>query len=142
MKCVFETIGEENGREVLRCVACGREVKVPPSMAAKTITAACGAMPVVVVPLGVGYHLSATLKWLGFHDDGTCGCREFAAELDRLGPAGCRKDFRKLAKKLADKAAKKGVPFAGLAAAFALMRGIRAAERNAAAALRKGGSQP
>jgi hypothetical protein len=129
MKCVFETIGEENGREVRRCVACGREVKLPPSMAGKTITAACGAMPVVVVPLGVGYHLSVTLKWLGFHDDGTCGCRDFAAELDRLGPAGCRKDFRRLAKKLARKAHTRGVPFSRWAAGLALWRAIRQAEK-------------
>jgi len=127
-RCSVELLDtREDGKHRYRCPDCGM-VTGYTNHPAQRVFAPCRAK---APRPGVGYHLTRFLAWFSFRESDGCNCKPFAAELDKLGPAGCRKDFRRLAKKLADKAAKKGMPFAGLAAAFALMRAIRAAEKTA-----------
>ena len=57
---------------------------------------------------GPGCQLRRTLSWF-VRDDGTCGCTEYAAEMDRDGPDGCEARIGEIVAHLVEQAAKKSV---------------------------------
>jgi hypothetical protein len=83
---------------------------------------------------GPGYYLRRGLSWFGIRDDGTCGCDEHAAQMDRWGPDGCEKHMNKILGWLREAAAKRGLPFVEAAGRLAVNAAIAAARRDAAPA--------
>lgn len=82
---------------------------------------------------GPGCQLRRTLEWWGIRDDGTCGCDEFAAEMDRWGPDGCAAREDDILAHLAEAAVRRGLPFIPPAARLLIRQAIAAARRDAAA---------
>ena len=80
---------------------------------------------------GPGCQLARSLAWLRIRDDGTCGCKEFAARMDAWGPAECWRRMEEIVEHLRGAAAKRGIPFLATAARIAVARAIQAAEREA-----------
>ena len=76
---------------------------------------------------GPGCQLRRTLSWWGIRDDGSCGCSEYAAKMDRWGVAGCRSRLEEIVQHLREQAAAKGLPWIATAARIAVSRAIDAA---------------
>lgn len=76
---------------------------------------------------GPGCQLRLTLAWWGIRDDGSCGCSEYAAQMDAWGIAGCRSRLEEIVAHLREQAAVKGMPFITTAARIAVSRAIDAA---------------
>lgn len=76
---------------------------------------------------GTGCQLRRTLEWFGIRDDGQCGCSEYAATLDALGPDECLRRIEEIVEHLREAAAKRGLPFLATAARIAVGRAIEAA---------------
>lgn len=110
MNCVFDQVGEVDGRSLHRCLACGREIRLPPSMAGKPITAACGAEP-TAIPAGVGTHLKRLLGWWGYTAtaDGSCGCDDHAFEMDIRGLDWCKANRGVILRWLSEEAARREI---------------------------------
>ena len=83
---------------------------------------------------GPGCHLKRLLSWFGIHDDGKCGCQEFAARMDAWGPDGCVERMDEIIGHLAEAAVRRGLPFVPFAARAVVHEAIRAARRDAAPA--------
>lgn len=119
MRCVFDSAGEQGGRVLLRCVACGREQSIPASMLGKSITATCATEP-ANVPAGVGTHLKRLLAWWGHAtDDGRCGCEDHAFEMDVRGVDWCRENRGTILGWLKAEAERRGMAWDLLTAAAA-----------------------
>jgi len=80
---------------------------------------------------GVGCQIARSLAWFRIRDDGTCGCAEYAAELDAAGPAACWKRIEEIVSHLGEAAAKRGLLFNATAARILVARAIQAAEAEA-----------
>jgi hypothetical protein len=89
------------------------------------------------IPCGPGCQLRRTLAWWRLRDDGSCGCHEYAAQMDADGPDGCEARMDEIVAHLVEQAAKRGVILGAIAAASAttlVRRAIDAARAEAAAA--------
>jgi hypothetical protein len=78
---------------------------------------------------GPGCQLKRSLAWWGLRDDGSCGCSEFAAQMDAWGPTECFRRLEKIVKHLREAAGKKGLPFLATAARMIIARAIEAARQ-------------
>ena len=58
---------------------------------------------------GPGCQLRRTLSWWGIRDDGSCGCSEYAAQMDAWGPDGCEARIDEIVAHLVEKAGKRSV---------------------------------
>lgn len=88
-------------------------------------------------PCGPGCQLRRTLAWWRVRDDGSCGCHEYAAQMDAWGPGGCEARMDEIVAHLVEQAEKRGVILGAIAAASAttlVRRAIDAARAEAAAA--------
>ena len=86
---------------------------------------------------GPGCQLRRTLAWWRVRDDGSCGCHEYAAQMDADGPDGCEARMDEIVAHLVEQAEKRGVILGAIAAAAAttlVRRAIDAARAEAAAA--------
>lgn len=81
---------------------------------------------------GPGCQLRRTLDWFGIRDDGTCGCDEMAAKMDRWQDE-CWDHLEEIVDHLRGAAEKRGLPFVATAARIAVARAIDAAARERAA---------
>lgn len=77
---------------------------------------------------GPGCQLSRSLAWWGIRDDGSCGCRSFAAQMDAWGPDECWRRIEEIVEHLREAAGKKGMPFLATAARIMVGRAIEAAK--------------
>ena len=94
------------------------------------------ALPVPTI-CGPGCQLRRTLAWWRVRDDGSCGCHEYAAQMDADGPDGCEARMDEIVAHLVEQAEKRGVILGAIAAASAttlVRRAIEAARAEAAAA--------
>ena len=80
---------------------------------------------------GVGCHLARLLSWFGIRDDGKCGCEEYAAKMDALGPDGCAEREDEILGHLAVESVKRGLPFVPPAARLLIRQAIANARREA-----------
>ena len=87
----------------------------------------------VLEPAGPGYYLKRSLSWFGLRDDGTCGCDEHAAQMDRWGPDGCEEHMDEILGWLREAQAKRLplVPWVDWSARSAVKAAILAARRDA-----------
>ena len=88
-------------------------------------------------PCGPGCQLRRTLAWWRVRDDGSCGCHEYAAQMDAWGPDGCEARMDEIVAHLVEQAEKRGVILGAIAAASAttlVRRAIDDARAEAAAA--------
>ena len=88
-------------------------------------------------PCGPGCQLRRALAWWGIRDDGSCGCHEYAAQMDGWAPDGCEARIDEIVAHLVEQAEKRGVILGAIAAASAttlVRRAIEAARAEAAAA--------
>ena len=86
---------------------------------------------------GPGCQLRRTLAWWRVRDDGSCGCHQYAAQMDADGPDGCEARIDSIVAHLVEQAEKRGVILGAIAAASAttlVRRAIDAARAEAAAA--------
>lgn len=116
-RCVFVIDGN-----VRRCKRCGvfTRAEVPP----ESIVSACrGKKP----PPGAGSYLKRFFQRFYMRDDGTCGCEELAAKMDRKGPDWCEKHLGEIVAKLRENAANRGLPFSEWLATALVRRAITAA---------------
>ena len=74
---------------------------------------------------GPGCQLRRTLSWF-VRDDGTCGCTEYAAQMDAWGPDGCEERLDEIVAHLLEQAAKRSV-FLGAVPAAAVIPMVRRA---------------
>ena len=58
---------------------------------------------------GPGCQLRQTLSWWRIRDDGSCGCTEYAAQMDAWGPDGCEARIDEIVAHLVEQAAKRSV---------------------------------
>ena len=58
---------------------------------------------------GPGCQLRRTLSWWRIRDDGTCGCTEYAAQMDSWGPDGCEARIDEIVAHLVEEAGKRSV---------------------------------
>ena len=105
------------------CRVCGAPARVmntlrncPAAMPAKPPRDACGP----------GCQLKRTLAWWGVRDNGTCGCTEYAAQMDAWGPDGCEAKLDEIVAHLLEQAVKKSV-FLGAVPAIAVVPLVRRA---------------
>ena len=56
-----------------------------------------------------GCQLRRTLSWWGIRDDGSCGCTEYAAQMDAWGPDGCDARIDEIVAHLVEEAGKRSV---------------------------------
>lgn len=68
---------------------------------------------------GPGCQLVKTLLWFGIRDDGTCGCKNFAVQMDAWGPDGCDTRMDEIVAHLVEQAEKRGVILGAIASATA-----------------------
>lgn len=73
---------------------------------------------------GVGSHLWRILTSLGVRHTAGCSCLALAAEMNRLGPEGCRTERSRLAKQMGDNADQYGWGTVATAAAKAILSGL------------------
>ena len=78
---------------------------------------------------GPGCQLKRTFGVFGINSEPGCGCDEFAARMDSLGPSWCWQHLEEIVDHLAEQAAKRGLPFIATAARIAVSRAIQAAEK-------------
>ena len=122
MNCRFDHVStDENGRGLLRCVSCGRELSFrnPTPERVARLKAACG-IPPEAIPAGVGSQLKALLSYWGIRDDGSCGCDEHAAEMDCRGVEWCKSNREIIIDWMREAAKKQGQIFVKLVAMAAL----------------------
>ena len=81
---------------------------------------------------GPGCQLKRSLAWWGLRDDGSCGCSEFAAQMDAWGPTECLRRIEEIVEHLREAAATKGLPFLATAARMMTARAIEAARKELA----------
>jgi hypothetical protein len=74
---------------------------------------------------GPGCQLRRTLSWF-IRDDGTCGCTEYAAQMDSWGPDGCEERLDEIVAHLLEQAAKRSI-FLGAVPAAAVIPLVRRA---------------
>ena len=58
---------------------------------------------------GPGCQLRRTLSWWRIRDDGSCGCTEYAAQMDAWGPDGCEARIDQIVAHLVEEAGKRSV---------------------------------
>ena len=80
---------------------------------------------------GPGCQLRRTLAWWRVRDDGSCGCHEYAAQMDAWGD-DCWAHLEEIVEHLRGAAAAKGLPFVATAARILVARAIDAAKREQA----------
>ena len=83
---------------------------------------------------GPGCQLRRTLAWWRIRDDGSCGCHEYAAQMDADGPDGCERRIDEIVAHIVEQAEKRGVILGAIAAATAttlVRRAIDAARAEA-----------
>lgn len=85
--------------------------------------------PLLATLCGPGCQLKRTLEWWGIRDNGTCGCTEYAAQLDQWGPDECIRRIEEIVEHLRGAAAKRGLPFLATAARIAIGRAVEAARQ-------------
>lgn len=76
---------------------------------------------------GVGCQITRSLAWFRIRDDGSCGCQEYAAQLDAWGPEECWRRIEEIVSHLGEAASKRGLPFLPTAARILVARAIQAA---------------
>ena len=74
---------------------------------------------------GPGCQLRRTLSWF-VRDDGTCGCAEYAAQMDSWGPDDCEERLDEIVAHLLEQAAKRSI-FLGAVPAAAVIPLVRRA---------------
>lgn len=118
--CVFTAAGD--GR--CRCIYCG----VPTRAKAKN---GCDAFKRNCKQdrIGPGAFLTTILRGLGIVDDGKCGCKHFAALMDRKGPDWCEKNMPVILDRLRQNAQHLGVPFNTWIARALVRKAIRMARQ-------------
>jgi hypothetical protein len=77
-------------------------------------------------PCGPGCQLKKTLEWWRIRDDGSCGCGEYAAQMDAWGPDGCEAKIDEIVAHLLEQAAKRNV-FLGAVPAVIVVPIVRSA---------------
>jgi len=91
-----------------------------------------GAIRQCTVPVsetcGPGCQLRRTLEWWRIRDDGSCGCGEYAAQMDAWGPEGCEARIDEIVSHLVEQAEKRGIVLGVVAAATATQLVRRAIE--------------
>lgn len=102
MNCDFE-IMQIGKRRLLRCRICRREVL---TKSTGHVRAVCGAPR---PPPGPGSMLARILAELGVKPTKKCGCKKFAAKMDRLGVEGCQARRIELARALQEKSGEFGL---------------------------------
>jgi len=121
-----------DGTLVARCKHCGysatgkRPQRVHP----------CPAV-VIGIRCGPGCQLRRTLSWWRLRDDGSCGCHEYAAQMDADGPDGCEARIDSIVAHLVEQAAKRSVFLGAVPSAAVVIvvrRAIDAARAEVAAA--------
>ena len=97
-----------------------------------------GAIRQCTVPVpemcGPGCQLRRTLEWWRIRDDGSCGCHEYAAQMDAWGPDGCDARMDEIVAHLVEQAAKRSVILGAIPSAAVVplvRRAIDAARREA-----------
>jgi hypothetical protein len=95
----------------------------------------CPAAPAAAPKLetcGPGCQIKRTLSWFA-RDDGKCGCNEYAAYMDGLGPDGCEAKIDEIVAHLLEQAAKRSVFLGAVPAAIVvpIVRNAIAAARQA-----------
>ena len=86
---------------------------------------------------GPGCQLRRTLSWWRVRDDGSCGCHEYAAQMDAWGPDGCEARIDEIVAHLVEQAAKRSVFLSAVPSAAVVIvvrRAIDAARAEAASA--------
>lgn len=78
---------------------------------------------------GVGHWLASMLWAIHIREKDGCGCKDYAAELDRRGPAWCRKNESLILDELQRRAGEHDYPFSRTGAAVMLRMAIWMAER-------------
>lgn len=58
---------------------------------------------------GPGCQLRRTLSWWRIRDDGSCGCTEYATQMDAWGPDGCEARIDEIVAHLVEEAGKRSV---------------------------------
>lgn len=89
-------------------------------------------------PCGPGCQLRKSLAWWGIRSDGSCGCHEYAAQLDAWGPDECWRRLEEIVEHLRQAAAEKGLPFLATTARIMVGRAIEAARKEVAHATQAG----
>jgi hypothetical protein len=89
---------------VRRAVQSGQKAPAPPRQTTPAAVAASGP-----AAAGPGTELKRALAGLGFAAFEGCSCGSLQAEMDRLGPAGCRAAVDRLAAPIAENARAAGV---------------------------------
>lgn len=105
MNCQLELVEARDGRYLHRCKKCKEEVQsryADPSMRKQR----CGGR---VKQKGPGTELRRVFHVLGIKPSKRCKCKQFAAELDKLGVDGCRLQRIEIAGRLEAKSAEFGL---------------------------------
>lgn len=119
MNCDLENIGQDGTRYVHRCRACGAQVLSRYSNPALR-RRLCGKP---APPGGPGTELRLIFAELGIKPKAGCGCKAMAAELDRLGVAGCQAQRAEIVARLREKAGLWGLSEKAAAAFAAVWQG-------------------
>jgi hypothetical protein len=123
--CTFREVGERQWQ----CPACGFVAK----SSTPNIHRRCS--PIVgKPPCGPGCHLKRLLGWVRIKDDGSCGCSDYAADMDAWGPDGCDARMDEIVAHLVEQAAKRSVVLGLVPARIvteAVRRAINAARKEA-----------
>jgi hypothetical protein len=113
-QCDFEIISRDGPTYRLRC----RECRTVRTSRTETYRRPCGVDRPPRPPGGPGTELKNLLRWLLIDpDQAGCQCAAHAAEMDRRGVAWCAENAATIVGWLRDEAARRGLPFADLAAA-------------------------
>lgn len=129
MTCLWKPIGEPDARgwKRHRCYECGLTLGLMPENhpVANCPNDPSYLNPAVMPPSeGPGTELTNILDWWGYHDNGKCGCQQFAAKMNSWGPDECERRMVEIIDHLQDAATTAGMPFTRLGAWALLRRAI------------------
>lgn len=122
MNCELACVGQvADGKYLLRCAACERELLVVNPTKRRKATCGNGARE---SKDGPGTELAGIIKELRQKQSAGCGCAAMRREMNKLGVDGCRQERDRLAGKLRTKLAKLGFSEKVRAALATAMTGI------------------
>jgi hypothetical protein len=142
VQCDFQVLSHEvNGTAVVKCVRCGRSVRVKASHVGR-VYANCRNQTAAVAQTpkaGPGTELSKILKRFGIEPTPTCKCRAKAAQMNAWGCDECSKPERieEVVAVMREEAKARSLPFIDAAGRVLVRRAISNARKEAA---RAGGS--
>jgi hypothetical protein len=118
---IAEIIEQPDGTRIALCKQCGYSATGRRPQPAHLCPAAVRGRL-----CGPGCQLRRSLSWF-VRDDGTCGCTEYAAQMDDWGCDECWNRLEEIVEHLRQAAEKKGLPFIATAARIMVGRAIEAA---------------